>query len=81
MDCLPEFARAFSGDVVVISPPESRIDDSKLNWSIVYIIYSIGGARDSSSNSLFQVINIDTGEVSIINADLVRRILSSNNKH
>ena len=81
MHGLPDFTRASSGDFVVISSPESIIDDSKLSWRIVYIIYSIGGARDSSSNSLFQVIDIDTGEVSIINADLVMRILSSNNKH
>jgi len=41
------------------------------------VIDCIGGARDPNSWTLFQVMNIDSGEITIINADIVVKILRS----
>ncbi|KGG16168.1 hypothetical protein EV06_0878 [Prochlorococcus sp. MIT 0602] len=35
----------------------------------------MGSSIDPTANSLFQVIDIDTGNVKIVNADIVRGII------
>ena len=69
------FLRATPGDYVVID--NALISGASFctdNW-VGYIISAIPGARDPFSNSLFQVMNIDTFTISIINADSVVAIL------
>ena len=66
------------GDYVAIKsqyncPSSQNIQDYWLGK----VIYCIGGARDPNSLTLFQVINIDNGEVRIVNADTVEMILTS----
>jgi len=65
------------GDYVAIK------DDSKYSSSISEtnywfgkVINCIGGARDPNAWTLFQVINIDSGEITIINADTVENIFN-----
>ena len=41
------------------------------------VINCIGGARNPNSWTLLQVANIDNGEIVIINADTVERILKT----
>ena len=41
------------------------------------MINCIGGARNPNSWTLFQVADIDNGEIIIINADTVERILKT----
>jgi len=41
------------------------------------VIDCIGGARNPNSWTLFQVANIDNGEITIINADIVEKILKT----
>tara|TARA_B100000131_G_C18087975_1_gene600983 strand:+ start:40 stop:267 length:228 start_codon:yes stop_codon:yes gene_type:complete len=43
------------------------------------VIDCIGGARDPNAWTLFQVVNINNGEISIINADTVEDILNQKN--
>ena len=43
------------------------------------VIDCIGGARDPNAWTLFQVVNINNGEISIINADTVEEILNQKN--
>ena len=72
----PSFLSVKAGDCVVIK--SQCYDSSSQNiqdYWIGRVIYCIGGARDPSSWTLFQVINIDNGEVKIINADTVKMIL------
>ena len=67
------------GDHVVIrseKPPENDQNDQDNYW-IGQIINCIGGARNPNSWTLFQVADIDTGEIIIINADTVERILKT----
>ena len=66
-----------SGDHVVIrneKPPENDQRGLDDYW-IGQVINCIGGARNPNSWTLFQVSNIDNGKITIINADIVERIL------
>ena len=78
----PMFLSVKSGDYVAVKEqrPIALSKGSETHW-IGQVINCIGGARDPYSWTLFQVINIDNGEISIINADTVEMILkSSRNK-
>ena len=72
----PSFLSVKAGDCVAIKSQRhhSSSQDIQDYW-IGRVIYCIGGARDPNSWTLFQVINIDNGEVKIINADTVKMIL------
>tara|TARA_B100000212_G_scaffold256621_1_gene196898 strand:- start:110 stop:376 length:267 start_codon:yes stop_codon:yes gene_type:complete len=80
VDCheKPNFLSVRNGDYVAIKSQHrhySLSQDIQDYW-IGKVIYCIGGARDPNSWTLFQVINIDNGEVKIINADTVEMILT-----
>ena len=72
-----EFLFVRSGDYVVIKSEQNCEDPKeKMNkYWVGQIINCIGGARNPSSWTLFQVANIDNGEITIINADTVKKIL------
>ena len=72
-----EFLFVRPGDYVAIKN-EENCDDTKeknKNYWVGQVIDCIGGARNATSWTLFQVANIDNGEISIINADIVEKIL------
>ena len=72
----PEFLFVRPGDYVVIT--EENCEDSEernKNYWVGQVIDCIGGARNPNSWTLFQVANIDNGEITIINADIVEQIL------
>ena len=74
-----EFLFVKPGDYVVIKN-EFFFKDSKKehnNYWIARVINCIGGARNPNSWTLFQVANIDNGEIMIINADIVEKILKN----
>ena len=72
----PSFLSVKAGDCVVIKSQSYHSSSQNIqDYWIGRVIYCIGGARDPSSWTLFQVINIDNGEVKIINADTVKMIL------
>jgi len=73
----PEFLFVRSGDYVAIKNEENREDtkEKNKNYWIGKVIDCIGGARNPNSWTLFQVANIDNGEITIINADIVEKIL------
>tara|TARA_B100001029_G_C14794173_1_gene303501 strand:- start:4 stop:282 length:279 start_codon:yes stop_codon:yes gene_type:complete len=81
-----EFLFVKPGDYIVVRD-EENIQDAKTkkdkeNYWIGQVINCIGGARNPNSWTLFQVANIDNGEIIIINADIVEKILKpSENKH
>ena len=74
-----EFLFVRSGDYVVIKHEENTLDtkEKNNNYWIGHVINCIGGARNPNSWTLFQVANIDNGEIKIINADLVEKILKT----
>ena len=74
-----EFLLVKPGDYVVIKDEKSldnRQNDQYDYW-IGHVINCIGGARNPNLWTLFQVANIDNGEIIIINSDVVERILKT----
>ena len=75
----PSFLYVKVGDCVAIKSQCHYSSSQNIqDYWIGRVIYCIGGARDPSSWTLFQVINIDNGDVKIINADTVKMILMPN---
>ena len=62
------------GDFVCINESFNECSDNNQYW-IGKILYVVSGARNPSSNSIFQVINIDTGTAKYVNANFVIAIL------
>ena len=73
----PEFLFVRTGDYVAIKNEENcdDINEKNKNYWVGKVIDCIGGARNPNSWTLFQVANIDNGEITIINADIVDKIL------
>ena len=74
-----EFLFVRPGDYVAIKNEENceDIKEKNKNYWVGKVIDCIGRARNPNSWTLFQVANIDNGEISIINADIVEKILKS----
>ena len=74
-----EFLFVKPGDYVVIKNGKNRQDtkNEQNDYWIGHVINCIGGARNPNSWTLFQVVNIDNGEIIVINADIVERILKT----
>ncbi len=66
------FLNAQCGDFVAIS---SKQQDTPSSWWIGQIISRFGNSVDPTVNTLFQVIDVDTGAVKTINADCVKGII------
>ena len=76
----PDFLSIKPGDYIAIKAEKSisysRSKKSESHW-FGQVISCIGGARDPSAWTLFQVMHIDSGEIIIINADTVDMILKT----
>ena len=74
-----EFLFVKPGDYVVIRDeiPSDDTQNKRPDYWVGQVINCIGGARNPNSWTLFQVVNIDNGEIVIINADTVKRILKT----
>ena len=72
-----EFLIVKPGDYVVIGNGMASDNTQNVNhdYWIGQVINCIGGARNPNSWTLFQVADIDNGEIIIINADTVESIL------
>ena len=68
-----------SGDHVVIRNENSlgKTKNGCHEYWVGQVINCIGGARNPNSWTLFQVADLDNGEIIIINADTVERILKT----
>ena len=71
----PAFLSVEPGNFVVVRK-DCLTEKSKENdWWIGQVLHVIGGARNPTENSLFQIANIDTGSIKTVNADLVIKIV------
>ncbi len=66
----PMFLKVKHGDFVVVA-----LDESSNDFWIGQILARVGSSVDPSAYTLFQVANIDTGSISMINADCVKAII------
>ena len=62
----PLFLRVKSRDTVLVGEDE-----------ICKVLSFVGGSRDPDAPSLFQVANVDTGEIKIVHAAEVKEIVCS----
>ena len=78
----PEFLFVRPGDYVAIKDEKDYEDTKEKNehYWVGQVIGCIGGARNPNSWTLFQVANIDSGEITIINADIVEKILKTSER-
>ena len=67
----PAFLSVECGNFVVIS----SFSDRKVDWWVGYVIHRVGNSAEPTVNTLFQVIDIDTGRVVTVNADVIRGII------
>ena len=77
-----DFLSVKSGDYIAIRIEEcnnSYLSSKPERHWFGQVISCIGGARDPNAWTLFQVMNIDSGEIMIINADTVEMILKTSN--
>ncbi len=70
-----EFLHVQCGDFVAIKSSQ----DNWGEWWVGQVLNRVGSSLDSRINTIFQVIDVDTGRVKIINADLVVGIIKTNN--
>ena len=61
----PEFLKVKLGDTVLVREDE-----------IAKVLSFVGGARDSDAPTLFQVANVDSGEINFVHGKEVKQILS-----
>jgi len=61
----PEFLKVKPGDTFLVGEDE-----------IAKVLSFVGGARDLDSPSLFQVANVDSGEIKFVHGEEVKQILS-----
>ncbi len=69
-----EFLHVQCGDFVAVE----FFSGKKLDWWVGRVLSRIGNSQDPLINTLFQVIDVDTGKVKIVNANLVLGILMTN---
>ena len=62
----PLFLKVRSRDIVLVGEDE-----------ICKVLSFVGGSRDPDAPSLFQVANVDTGEIKHVNAAEVKEIVST----
>ncbi len=77
--CKSCFLFVEAGDCVLIDDGTNDQNKTVTNWWIGRVMFCFGGARDPLANSLFQIINIDTGKIKIINGDEVKAIIKKTN--
>ena len=69
-----DFLLVKPGDIVVVEE-DALLAVSTRDWWVGCVIYIVRGARNPSTNSLFQIVDLDTGIIETVNADLIKRIL------
>ena len=69
------FLSAKSGDVVIVWDDPSLVGSESTDWWMGQILWVEGGARDPKVPTLFQVSDVDTGEIRWVNADQVKQIM------
>ena len=62
----PVFLHVKAGDCVIV-------EDGN-DWRMADVIWVDGGARNSKVPTLFQVADVDTGVITLVNADLMSHI-------
>ena len=71
----PVFLSVKPGQYVVVQNIAPVAQQESKDWWMGQVIYCEGGARDPRVNSLFQIADVDDGEIRWVNADQVSHVL------
>jgi hypothetical protein len=63
------------GNIVIAQAQQHVAQKSNDEWFMGQVIWCEGGARDPRVNTMFQVANVDNGEITWVNGDAVTHVL------
>ena len=70
----PTFLSVKAGDFVIVQAAQQVAQQLNDDWFMAQIVFCEGGARDPRVNTMFQVSNVDDGEIFWVNGDAVTRL-------
>ena len=71
----PAFLGVRPGQYVVVQDIAAADQEESKNWWMGQVVFCKGGARDPQAISLFQIADVDDGEIRWVNADQVSHVL------
>ena len=71
----PVFLSVRPGNLVIVQAQQQVAQKSTDEWFMGQVIWCEGGARDPRVNTMFQVANVDNGEITWVNGDAVTHVL------
>ena len=72
----PAFLSVRPGNLVIVQAQQRVAQKSNEEWFMGQVIWCEGGARDPRVNTMFQVANVDNGEITWVNGDAVTHVLT-----
>ena len=60
---------------MIVQAQQQVAQKSNGEWFMGQVIWCEGGARDPRVNTMFQVANVDNGEITWVNGDAVTHVL------
>ena len=76
----PIFLSVIPCDIVIVWEHPEIVGSDSNAWFMAGVLHVEGSARDPKAPSLFQVINVDTGVISFVNADCVEKVFMPSKK-
>ena len=73
----PAFLSVSPGNLVIVQAQQQVAQKSNGDWFMGQVIWCEGGARDPRVNTMFQVANVDSGEITWVNGDEVTHVVRS----
>ena len=73
----PAFLSVRPGHLVIVQAQQQVAQKTTNEWFMGQVIWREGGARDPRVNTMFQVANVDSGEITWVNGDAVSHVLPS----
>ncbi len=73
----PTFLSVRPGNIVIVQAQQQVAQKPTDEWFMGQVIWCEGGARDPRVNTMFQVANVDNGEITWVNGDAVSHVLPS----
>ena len=71
----PAFLSVRPGNLVIVQAQQQVAQKTTDEWFMGQVIWCEGGARDPRVNTMFQVANVDNGEITWLNSDAVTHVL------
>ncbi len=73
----PTFLSVKPGDHAIVQAPQQVAQAFDDGWWMGQVIFCEDGARDPRVNTMFQVANVDDGNITWVNGDEVNHVVPS----